>query len=178
MRSRHALLLLALLPVSLLHAGVPQEHLDKHGRGIIQDYSDMKEGDEVEFTWVAPGTKLSEYQYKAGKFENLSKSVDDDMVETVETSLPRALEKAGKAGGATLTVDRAIYWAERANRAKMWIPYAGLHVAQAGMGVELVFRDASGKIVAKMRHSGREGDALEAAAEELVDDFTAYIRGH
>lgn len=180
MRLRHTLLLLALLPMTNLLAAVPKDHLDKYGRGIIQDYTDMKDGGDIEWVWVAPGTRLSTYQFKMGKFENLSKSVDDDMVEVVEEDLPRALAKAGKsdASAPTLTVDTAIFWAERANRAKIWIPYAGLHVAQAGVGVELVFRDSSGKIVAKIRHSGREGEQLEAAAEELVDDLTGYIRGH
>ena len=180
MRLRTCLLLAlaSALPVSTF-AAVPKEHLDEHGRGIIQDYSDMNEDGDIEFAWIAPGTRLSTYRFKAGKFENLSTSVDDDMEAVVQTMLPRALAKAARAGDAApeLTVDSAIYWAQRANRAKMWIPYAGGHLAQAGVGIELVFRDASGKIVAKIRHSGREGDALEAAAEELVDDVAGYVRG-
>jgi hypothetical protein len=67
-------------------------------------------------------------------------------------------------------------WAQRANRAKMWIPHAGGHLAQAGVGIELIFRDASGYIVARIRHADREGDALEAAAEERVDDIAGDVR--
>jgi hypothetical protein len=57
----------------------------------------------------------------------------------------------------------------------MWIPYAGGHLAQAGLGVELVFKDAAGTVVAKIRHSGREGDKLKDAAEELVDDIRRFV---
>lgn len=178
MRLRSCLLFSLLLVVPALHAGVSKEDLDEQGRGIIQDYGDMKEDGDIEWTWVAPGTRLASFRFAPGKFENLSTSVDDDMEEVVEKVLPRALAKASRAadGAPVLTVDSAIYWAQRANRAKVWIPYAGMHLAQAGVGIELVFRDASGGIVAKVRHSGREGEALEAAAQELVEDIAGWIR--
>lgn len=180
MRIRTTLLLLLLLTPSMgALAAVPEEDLEEQGRGIIQDYRDMKQDGDIEWAWIAPGTKLSSFRFKAGTFENMSTSVDDDMEDVIRDVLPRALAKASRGGeaAAELTVDRAIYWAQRPNRAKLWIPYAGMHLAQAGVGVELVFRDASGKIVAKIRHSGREGDQLEAAAEELMDDIAGYVRG-
>jgi len=37
---------------------------------------------------------------------------------------------------------------------------------------------AQGEIVCKIRHSGREGDQLENAVEELIDDVAQYIRGN
>lgn len=178
MRLRSCLLFPLLLVMPALHAGVPKEDLDEQGRGIIQDYGDMKEDGDIEWTWVAPGVRLASFRFAAGEFENLSTSVDEDMEEVIRKVLPRALARAGKADESAplLTVDSAIYWAQRANMAKMWIPYAGGHLAQAGVGIELVFRDASGKVVAKVRHSGREGNELEAAAEELVDDVAGWIR--
>ncbi len=57
----------------------------------------------------------------------------------------------------------------------MWIPHAGGHLAQAGVGIEPVFTDSTGKVVAEVRHSGREGDHLEDAAEELVDDIRPFV---
>lgn len=180
MRFRSSLLLPLLLLAASAHAGVPKEDLDEQGRGIIEDYSDMKEDGDIEWVWVAPGTKLSTYRFNFTKFENLSKSVDDEMEEVVQKLLPRSLARATRADdkAPVLDVESAIYWTQRANMAKLWIPYAGGHLAQAGVGVELVFRDPSGRIVAKIRHSGREGTELKAAAEELVDDVTDYVRNH
>lgn len=180
MRLHLRLFLPLLLAAPTLYAAVPKADLDEQGRGIIQDYGDMKEGGDIEWVWIAPGTKLSSYRYSFTKFENMSKSVDDDMEKVFEKVLPRSLSRASKAadGAPALTVESAVYWTQRANMAKLWIPYAGGHLAQAGVGIELVFKDPSGKIVAKVRHSGREGTELKAAAEELVDDLTDFVRNN
>jgi len=74
-----------------------------------------------------------------------------------------------------LRVEGAIYWAQRANRSKRFIPYAGGHLAQAGVGIELVISDEKGDIVCKIRHSGREGSQLKNAAEELIDEVTRFL---
>lgn len=174
------MLLPLLLAAPTLHAGVPKSDLDEQGRGIIQNYDDMSEGGHIEWIWVAPGTNLSKYRFEVKGVENLTTSVDDDMGEVMEKVLPRALARSTKVGADAplLTVDGAIYWAQRANRAKLWIPYAGGHLAQAGVGIELVFKDASGNVVATLRHSGREGDKLEDAANELVEEINGFIRSH
>jgi hypothetical protein len=99
------------------------------------------------------------------------------MEDLFNTSLNKILARVGsnQADAPLLHVDSAIYWAERSSSKKMWIPYAGGHLAQAGLGVELVFKDAAGTVVAKIRHSGREGDKLKDAAEELVDDIRRFV---
>lgn len=146
-------------------------------KGIIEDYSDMVEGDGVEWFYLADGVKLSDYKIKVGKFKNMSEITSKSMQETLAESLPEALERAGAKGSkGTLTTENAIYWAERASAGKKWIPYAGFHVGQAGVGVEMVFKDSSGKIVAKVRHSGRQGESVDEAAEEIADDIANWVR--
>lgn len=169
-----------LLASSAVAAGVDKDNLKEYGRGIIQDYSDMKETDDIEWIWVAAGTRLSEYAFDVQPFENLTAFADDDMEDVFATKLPKTLKRLGPKDEAAprLKVDGAIYWAQRANRSKWWIPYAGAHLAQAGVGIELVFTNADGQVVCKIRHSGREGDALESAAEELMDDVAQYIRAN
>lgn len=173
-------LLTLLVAVSLSAAGVDKDHLAKYGRGIIDDYSDMKESDDIEWVWVDPGVKLHDYQYKIEPFENLTVLTDRKMDEVFEDTLPRTLARAGAKDDAApvLTVEGAIFWAERANRSKWWIPYAGMHLAQAGIGIEVIFKNEKGEVVAKIRHSGREGDDLENAAEELVDDLARFVRAN
>ncbi len=158
-------------------AAVPAEDLEQYGRGIITDYAPLEHGEHIEWLWLAPGLELSAHRYELRSYENLTLLVDDDMDGVLEKALPRVLARAGARDEAapTLSVDVAVYWAERANSAKRWIPYAGGHVAQAGVGVELVLTDAGGNVVGLVRHSGREGDELKLAAQELVDDIASFI---
>ena len=180
--TRHAILWLSLLVLatSLSAAGVDKDNLKEYGRGIIKDYSDMKETDDIEWVWLKPGLSLSEYQVNVQPFENLTAFADDDMEDVFATKLPKTLTRLGPkdTSAPVLKLEGAIYWAQRANRSKWWIPYAGAHLAQAGVGIELVFTNAEGEVVCKIRHSGREGDQLENAAEELMDDVAQYIRAN
>lgn len=147
--------------------------------GIIEDYEDMVEGDGVEWVYLAPGVKLSNYKVKIGKFKNMSEVSSRKLVESLEEGFDEAFDRAGMKGGSgTLTTTNAVYWAERASEGKRWIPYAGGHLAQAGVGVEMIFKDSSGKVVAKIRHSGRQGDSPEDAAEEVVDELASFIAEH
>ncbi|MEO8380032.1 MAG: hypothetical protein ABI779_10255 [Acidobacteriota bacterium] len=164
----------------ILHAaGVDKDNLKEYGTGIIKDYSDMKETDDIEWVWVRPGAHLADYRYVVKSFENLTAIDDDDMDDVFEKYLPKTLTRMGskEAEAPLLHVESAVYWTQRASSAKRWIPYAGGHLAQAGVGVELVFTDDKGEIVCKIRHSGREGDELEDAAQELVDDVGQFVRG-
>jgi len=175
---------LAFFVVTSLHAarekGVDKDNLKEYGRGIIKDYTDMKETDEIEWVWVAPGVDLSSYQFKLSSFENLTVMTDEAMDEVFDTGLPKTLQRAGSkvADAPVLHIEGAIYWAQRASSSKRWIPYVGGHLGQAGLGIELVFKNDKDEIVAKIRHSGREGETFESAAEELVDDVARFVRGN
>ncbi len=175
-----AVLAILFASANLNAGGVDPDNLKEYGRGIIKDYSDMKETDEIEWIWIAPGVRLSEHQFKVEPFENLTVMTDSSMEEVFEDALPRTLKRAGSKveTAEVLVVQGAIYWAQRASSSKRWIPYVGGHLGQAGLGIELVFKNPAGDIVAKIRHSGREGDELESAAEELVDDVVRFVRGN
>ncbi len=169
-----------ILVFPLLAAGVDKDNLKEYGRGIIEDYSDMTATDEIEWIWIAPEFRLHDCKFEVKSTENITALTDDDMEEIFAENLPKSLTRAGSKDETAplVRVDAAIYWAQRANRSKWWIPYAGAHLAQAGAGIELVFRNDKDEIVCKMRHSGREGDDLENAIEELVDEVARYVRAH
>jgi len=137
----------------------------------------MSERDPTEWVWLAAKTRLSDHRFAAKPVENLTSMSDADMEDTFNANLGRTLQRVGakNPGAPLLNVTSAVYWANRASSGKAWIPYVGGHLAQAGLGVELVFTNAQGEIVGKVRHSGREGDELENAAEELVDDIRQFI---
>lgn len=170
----------ALFTIAAHASGVPEDELEEYGQGIIQDYSNMHEGEDIQWLWVAPGVKLANYRYKVKSVENLTMLVDDDIETVLNKNMAKQLNRAGSRdkSAPVLNVDVAVYWAERANSAKAWIPFAGMHVAQAGAGIELLFKDSSGKLVAKIRQSGREGSQLSSAAQELSDDVAKFVHSH
>ncbi|MEO8216294.1 MAG: hypothetical protein ABI718_04355 [Acidobacteriota bacterium] len=151
----------------------------EYDKGVIEDYSNLVEGDGVEWVYVAPGIHLADYKVKVGTFKNKSDVTSNSMMKSFEQTLSESLERKGSKGAkGTLSAEGAVYWAERSSQGKRWIPYAGGHLAQAGVGAEVILRDAKGDIVAEFRHSGREGDRLESAAEEVADDIAGYISDH
>lgn len=179
-RSTAWLSLLALVTANAFASGVPEKDLKEYGRGIITDYSNMHEGEDIQWYWVADGTRLAEHNCSVGSVKNLTVVVDHGMRDVFKEELPEVLKRActGDAEAAPLTVDVGIYWAERANTSKAWIPFVGGHVMQAGVGIELVFKNAQGQPVATIRQSGREGGALESASRELMDDVAKFTRSH
>lgn len=173
-------LLVVITVTPLCAAGVDKDNLKEYGRGIIKDYTDMKEMDEIEWVWIAPDVQLSSYRFEVEPVENLTVMEDSDMEEVLTTGLPKTLQRAGSkdADAKVLRVACAIYWAQRASQSKRWIPYVGGHLGQAGLGIELIFKNDKDEIVGKIRHSGREGEKLESAAEELVDDVSRFVRAN
>ena len=175
-----ALFALSLFVIGVHASGVPEDELKEDGRGIIQDYSNMHEGDDIDWLWVAPGVQLANYRYKLKSARNLTMRADHDLMNVLKNNFPEQLQRAGSrdANAPTLSVDLAVYWAEHANRAKAWIPFSGGHLAQAGVGVECIFRDPDGKIVANIRHAAREGERLEDAGQEVADDIAEYVHAN
>jgi hypothetical protein len=141
----------------------------------ISDYSDLVEGDDIQWLWTDPAIKLSKYNLKLGKVENKSEMRKKSLVESVKTVFSDAFtDRDGKGTSGTLTADICVYEAENFSGGKAWIPFVGAHEMQAGVGVEMVLRNGT-KTVAKFRHSAREGADLETATEEVAGDLMTYI---
>jgi len=147
---------------------------------VITDYADMTTGDGVNWVWIAPDAKLGgPGNVEIVSVKNISDVTDAALAGNVESNFKQAFTRVGKTvapGG--LKITSCIYWVERANTAKMFIPFAGGHLAQAGIGIELIVVDASGRTVAKIRHDGRSGAAPSDAAGAVVDDIANFSRAH
>lgn len=156
------------------------EYSDKDFRKcIIKDYSDMVDGDDIKWVWTNPSVKLSGYRLKEGKVENKSDLRSKSMQETVKKVFKDTFEDMeGKGASGILTADICIYEAQNFSGGKAWIPFVGSHEMQAGVGVEMVLRDAKNRVVGKFRHSAREGAQIENAAQEVASDLMKYIGNH
>jgi hypothetical protein len=145
----------------------------------ITDYSDMVDGDDIQWVWTDPAIKLAQYDLKVGTVENKSKVRSKSLVESVKSVFSETFaDRDSKTGSGTLTAEICIYEAEHFSAGKAWIPFVGGHKMQAGMGVEMVLRNGKNKTVAKFRHSAREGVEIEAATQEVANDLTEYISKH
>jgi hypothetical protein len=179
-------LLAALLCIPAAAFGSPKklvddsEYSDKEFRKcIIKDYSDMVDGDDIRWVWTDPAVKLDGYKIREGKVENKSEMRSRSMLETVKNVFRDTFaDMEGKGEKGTLTADICIYEAENFSGGKAWIPFVGGHEMQAGLGVEMVLRDSKNRIVAKFRHSAREGVQIENAAQEVAGDLMKYIADH
>jgi hypothetical protein len=156
------------------------EYSDKEFRRcIIKDYADMVDGDDINWVWSDPAVKLAAYRIKEGMVENKSELRSRSMLETVKSVFKDTFaDMAAKGDKGTLTADICIYEAENFSGGKAWIPFVGAHQMQAGLGVEMVLRDAKHRTVAKFRHSAREGAQIENAAQEVAGDLMKYIGDH
>jgi hypothetical protein len=151
------------------------EYKDKDfHKGIIKDYTDMVKGDRVDWVWVGSSEKLGQYKIKVAGITNKSESHSKSLVESVKSIFTSSLaDIAGTKG--TLTAELCITEVQNYSPGKAWIPYAGGHQMQAGIGIEMILRDQNNKMVAKIRHFDRRGMDVKDAAEEAADHIVNYI---
>jgi hypothetical protein len=133
-------------------------------RGIIRDYSDMWAGADVDWASVARGVKLSQYAIKVGPFRNLTRFNSPAVKRTLEVTLQEEFDGIAGSKG-TLLTQNAIIWASDAED------------GQKGLGIEMIFRDPSGKVVAKLRNFVRDYPP-EDAAEEMLEQLTDFVEDH
>lgn len=145
-------------------------------KGIISDYSDLHKGDDIDWLWTKPGTRLADYKINVVKFENLADELRNSQFNEIKTTFNEIFDKL-KGAKASLSADLCVYEVQKFSAGKAWIPFAGGHQMQAGAGIEMVLKD-NGKIVAKIRHFAREGSRIEDAAQEVAEDLKKYISKH
>lgn len=128
-------------------------------KGIIRDYSDMWSRGGLDWVSVARGVRLADHMIKVSKFRNMTEYSDDAMMRYLDVVLQTELDEVTESGGA-LTTENAIFWAQE--------------TPEFGIGIEMIFRDSSGRVVAKVRHVHFE-DSLEDAAQEMVDYIVEFV---
>jgi DNA-binding protein Fis len=145
--------------------------------GIIKDYGDMVKGDGVNWVWVASSGKLGDYKVKVGSITNKSDSHSRSLVDTVKSTFSNYFADVAGPNG-TLTAEMCVTEVQQYAPGKAWIPFAGGHQMQAGIGIEIILRDQNNKVVAKLRHFDRRGMDVKDAVEEVADHMVNYISKH
>jgi serine/threonine protein kinase len=132
---------------------------------IIVDASRMRRDAGVNLAWISPGIKLSRYRIRVRGYENATPYSSPQVLQYLMPTLQEELEGISRPSDPALFADGLIYWAE-------W-----RRGERRGLGVEMVFRDSSGSVVAELRHRIIE-NSPEDAAEEMVEAITDFVEDH
>ncbi len=144
-------------------------------KGCISDYSDLEEGEDISWVWVAPGIKLTDYKVVITSFDDISEELKKTQLKEMKELFKETFETLKGTKG-TLNATVCIYEIQKFSAGKAWIPFAGGHQMQAGLGAEVILKTSDNKVVAKFRHFAREGAQVEQAAEEVADDLKKFIK--
>jgi len=134
-------------------------------RSLIQNHDDMIAGGVVNWFALAPRVRLAEHKIRVNSVRNFTSYQNAQLVSTLKNDLQIYLDSVTEPSKGTLTADLGIYWAGHGSDKKR------------GVGVEAVFRDGSGAIVAKARHLIRE-NSPEDAMEEMVEAIGDFVEDH
>jgi len=146
----------------------------------ITDYHDLVAGEDIDWAWTAPSTHVgAPGSIELKPIRNVSDVTDPDIAGKVEKDFQAAFQRIGKTvGKGGLVATACVVWMDRFDAGKAAIPFAGPHLMQAGIGVEISIADASGTVVAKVRDNGRQGHEPAEAAAAVVDRIVNYLRDH
>jgi hypothetical protein len=143
---------------------------------FIPDYTDMADGDAVNWVWTKPGVHLYDYKtVEVPKFENISKTVDiyaqdlltDNMKDGIQRLGPEVVESKGE-----ITINGAMvdYWS--GSGAVNF--FAGFGAGQPLVEVEVyVVDNKTGEIISKVRHQAHDA-TIESAIAEVISDIINY----
>ena len=120
---------------------------------LIRNYTDLTGGYGVNWAWIRPGERVSDYNIKVGNFRDLTGR---------NASIARILSNLNKEFVGHQDEDRPTLWAEA-------VLYRVVPKGKdgAGVGVELIFRNARKVQIAKVRHFEPGGPV--GAAEDMID---------
>lgn len=147
-------------------------------RCSIGDYSELVEVDDAGWAWIKPNYRLARYNLKVGAVENRSPIKSRSITDAVRSAFTDVFNgQHSKGAQGSLTANLCIYEAERFTPGKAWIPFAGGHQMQAGIGIEMILLE-NGRPVGKFRHFARQGAQIQEAAQEVAEDLTKFISKH
>ena len=141
--------------------------------GFIPDYTDMVEGDDVNWIWIKPGLNLTGYKtVTVTEFENISTETDvmaqDLLTRNMKDGLSRRLGLKVVDRNADITVKGAMVDYFSGNTAaRYWV---GFGAGEPLVEVEVYIVDNKTKeIISKVRHQAIDSTVESVIAETISD---------
>jgi hypothetical protein len=105
----------------------------------ITDYRDLVAGDGIDWVWVSPTAHVgAPGAIELKPIHNYSDVTDPDIGAKVEKDFRAAFERIGKTSGkGGLVATACVFWMDRFDTGRAMVPFAGAHLMQAGIGIEV-----------------------------------------
>jgi TolB-like protein len=144
---------------------------------FIPDYTDMAEGDDVDWVWTKPGVNLTQYKtVEVPQFENISRETDvtaqDLLTRNMKDGLERRLGLKVVDKNADITVKGAMVdYSSGSTAARIFVGYGS---GEPNVTVEVYVVDNKTKeIISKVRHGARDY-SIDSAIAETISDIIGY----
>jgi len=143
---------------------------------FIPDYTDMAEGDDIDWVWTKPGVSIPTFKTAAvPKFENISRQVDvysqDLLTSTMKEGVGRLGLKSVDKGGAITIRGAMVDYFNGSTAANIWV---GWGAGNPFVEVEVyVIDNATGEIISKVRHQA-QSYSIETAISEVITEIINY----
>jgi plastocyanin len=148
--------------------------------GFIPDYTDMVEGDSVNWIWTKPGVNLTQYKtVEVPEFENLWHETDvtaqDLLTRNMKDALSRRLGLTVVDRNADITVKGAMVDYFLGNTAaRIWV---GFGAGEPLVEVEVYVVDNKTKeIISKVRHQAIDSTIESVIAETISDIVSEWAK--
>jgi hypothetical protein len=148
--------------------------------GFIPDYTDMVEGDHVNWIWTKPGVSLTQYKtVEVPEFENLWKETDvtaqDLLTRNMKDGLSRRLGLTVVDKKADITVKGAMVDYFLGNTAaRIWV---GFGAGEPLVEVEVyVVDNKTNEIISKVRHQAIDSTIESVIAETISDIISEWAK--
>ena len=144
---------------------------------FIPDYSDITEGEDVDWVWTKPGVHLSQFEtVDIPIFENISKTIDvvaqDLLTRNMKEGVKRlGLEVVEDTQGEITIYGGMVDYFSGSGAAEFLI---GFGAGEPFVEVEIyVVDNATGEIISKVRHQAHAWD-IDSAIAETISDIINY----
>lgn len=131
-------------------------------RGFLPEYAALTRADNVEWAWIQPGIRLTDYRIRVSPFRNATAVEDAEARQYLDVNMEQLFNAVTTGQAGELTTDGLIWWA------------AAAPARPRGIGIEMIFRDESGRVVAMLRHLIRENTPADAA-QEMADAVQEFV---
>lgn len=141
----------------------------------LPDYDKLTKGKDADWVYFPEGSLKKYKTVQVNEFTQNSKGREArEAAEEGKDYMVQWLERAGYTivdKGAELTIDGNVFNAwEPGTGARIW----GGWMANPGVGLEIIAKDSSGKVVGEVRHKNR-GSTIEDAVENALEEVAKAV---
>ncbi len=142
---------------------------------FLPDYDKLTKGKDADWVYFPEGSLKKYRTVSVKEFVENGRHDSKDAAREGKEYMEQWLEKAGfklADKGAELSFEGNVFSASEHRRGAGWTPWG---VGNSGVGLEVLVKDGSGKVVGEIRHKGN-GSSLEDAVENALEEVAKAVQ--